>query len=315
MDTLTDNHIKEFLENSPLYSWKEFKKPDFNRNSLWINEIDAYCETCRQHRPFQDLRSSGGGAGMPEKQLTTGQSFFQFICVSCRKEKHEYLVNQIVTDGIIKFQKYGELPRKHLDRDPILQKFFSNDKDNYKKAVICLANGYGIAAFVYISGSITILPTLNYYTPLTQAMLLTIPFGIGMGMFFAPVTVLILQSAPKNKGELAIVLMDYFRFVGGSFGTALATNNMEYFKALNFDRMTQIQNFEYINLYLNNLAHYTNMSLDKIKAIFSRYEEFMSFNYGFYNTFMHAGYWGIFGSIFVISLFVFKGTAQKEKCT
>ena len=152
MDTLTDNHIKEFLENSPLYSWKEFKKSDFNRNSLWINEIDAYCETCKQKRPFQDLRSYGGGAGMSMsiKQLTTGQSFFQFTCVSCRKEKHEYLVNQIVTDGIIKFQKYGELPRKHLDRDPVLQKFFSNDKDNYKKAVICLANGYGIAAFVYM---------------------------------------------------------------------------------------------------------------------------------------------------------------------
>lgn len=150
MEKLTDNHIKEFLESASLYTWKEFERPDFDRNSLWINEIDAYCETCKQQRPFQDLRSRGGGAGMPIKQLTTGQSFFQFTCVSCRKEKHEYLVDQIVTDETIKFQKYGELPRKHLDRDPILQKFFSNDKDNYEKAVICLANGYGIAAFAYM---------------------------------------------------------------------------------------------------------------------------------------------------------------------
>ncbi len=150
MEILTDKHIKEFLESAPLYSWQEYKRADLDRNSLWIKEIDAYCKICKQKRPFQDLRSRGGGAGMPIKQLTTGQSFFQFTCVSCRKETYEYLVDQIVTDEIIKFQKYGELPRKPLDRDPLLQKFFSNDKDNYEKAVMCLANGYGIAAFAYM---------------------------------------------------------------------------------------------------------------------------------------------------------------------
>ncbi len=150
MKKLIDNHIKEFLENAPLYSWQEFKRPDFDRKSLWINEIDAYCETCKQKRPFQDLRNRGGGSGMARTQLASGQSFFQFTCVSCRKEKHEYLVEQIVTDETIKLQKYGELPRKYLDRDPLLQKFFSKDKDNYEKAVVCLANGYGIAAFAYM---------------------------------------------------------------------------------------------------------------------------------------------------------------------
>ncbi len=174
-----------------------------------------------------------------------------------------------------------------------------SDKIGAKKTV-------GIAAVVYILGSITLLPTLNYYTPLTQAMLLTIPFGIGMGMFFAPVTVLLLQSAPANKGELAIVLMDYFRFVGGSFGTALATNNMEYFKAMHFDHMTEIQNYEYLNDFLHAIMHYTGMTWEQTKAIFANYETFMSFNYGFYNTFMHAGYWGILGSLFVVALFLMK---------
>ena len=186
-----------------------------------------------------------------------------------------------------------------------------SDKIGAKKSV-------GIAALIYIFGSITLLPTLNYYTPLTQAMLITIPFGIGMGMFFAPVTVLLLQSAPQDKGELAIVLMDYFRFVGGSFGTALATNNMEYFKAKNFDHMTEIQNYGYINDYLHSISNSVNISIDQIKAIFSNYEAFMSYNYGFYNTFMHAGYWGLIGSIFVISLFILKPkqgsiTAKKEQ--
>ena len=163
-----------------------------------------------------------------------------------------------------------------------------------------------IAALVYVGSSLILLPTLNYYTPLTQAMLLTIPFGIGMGLFFAPVTVLLLQNAPQDKGELAIVLMDYFRFVGGSFGTALATNNMEYFKNLHFQHMQELQNIQYLSFYLQQAKEYLGISAEQIKAIFGNYEMFMSYNYGFYNTFFHASYWGLLGSVFVVMLFVFK---------
>ncbi len=171
-------------------------------------------------------------------------------------------------------------------------------------------NTVAIAAFIYVLTSLFLLPKLNYYTPINQAMLLTVPFGIGMGLFFAPVTVMVLQNAPQEKGELAIVLMDYFRFVGGSFGTALATNNMEYFKNMHFLKAQELQNIEYLSLYLNNLKESLGVSFDKIKAMFGNYEMFMSYNYGFYNTFMHAGYWGLFGSIFVLLLFV---KFKKEK--
>ncbi len=180
-----------------------------------------------------------------------------------------------------------------------------SDKIGAKKTV-------SIAAIFYISTSIALLPSLNYYTPLTQAMLLTIPFGIGMGMFFAPVTVLLLQSAPEEKGELAIVLMDYFRFVGGSFGTALATNNMELFKAEHFLRMNELQNISYVDDYLHRFVTLSGMSWDQTKAIFANYETFMSYNYGFYNTFMHAGYWGVFGAIFVVALFLFKPKTVRQ---
>ncbi|SMC09137.1 DHA2 family efflux MFS transporter permease subunit [Nitratiruptor tergarcus] len=173
------------------------------------------------------------------------------------------------------------------------------DKIGAKKTV-------ALAAFVYVATSVLLLPKLNYYTPMHQAMLLTIPFGIGMGLFFAPVTVMVMQSAPPHKGELAIVLMDYFRFVGGSFGTALATNNMEYFKNMHFLRMNELQNYEYLNYFLHKLQNLLGLSWEQIKIIFGSFEEFMSFNYGFYNTFMHAGYWGVFGTIFVLLLFLIK---------
>ena len=150
MEALTDKQIKLFLQNSSLYTWAEFKKPKVNRSSLWIGAIDSFCEKCGMVRPFHDIRSRGGGAGMATNALSTGTSYFKFTCVTCRKEHHEYLVEQIVGDETIKIQKYGQLPRKHLERDVTLQKFFSDDSDNYEKAVVCLSHGYGIAAFAYL---------------------------------------------------------------------------------------------------------------------------------------------------------------------
>jgi|TARA_R110002060_G_scaffold78006_1_gene90385 hypothetical protein len=149
MEELDDQKIKAFLEGASLYSWQSFTPPQFNRSSLHINEIDSFCEVCEQNRPFQDLRSRGGGAGMRIEVLSSGTSYFEFTCVSCRKQKHQYLVEQIVSETEIKMQKYGELPRKKLDRDKALQKFFSDDSENYEKAVICLSHGFGVAAFAY----------------------------------------------------------------------------------------------------------------------------------------------------------------------
>ncbi|WP_018417388.1 hypothetical protein [Teredinibacter turnerae] len=150
MEVLTDKNIKAFLEEAPLYVWYEFKAPVSTRSSLWINAIDSFCEICKTIRPFHDMRSRGGGAGMVVKALSTGESYFEFTCVSCRKQRHEYLVEQVVNEETIKFQKYGQLPRKHLERDKVLQKFFSEDSENYEKAVVCLSHGYGIGAFVYL---------------------------------------------------------------------------------------------------------------------------------------------------------------------
>lgn len=146
---LSDADIKAFLETAPLYAWREFKKPQINRSSLWVKEIDAFCENCGQRRPFQDLRSSGGGAGMPSPVLKTGTSYFQFACVSCKKTHREYLVEQVLDDENIRIQKYGELPRNQLIRDRVLQKFLKDDLENYEKAVVCLSHEYGVAAFAY----------------------------------------------------------------------------------------------------------------------------------------------------------------------
>jgi hypothetical protein len=148
---LTDADIKVFLETAPLYSWREFKRPYVNRGSLWIKEIDAFCEVCEQSRPFQDLRPRGVGSGPGRSldALKSGTSYFEFSCVSCRKTRLEYLVEQVLDEQTIRMQKYGELPRSRLARNRVLQKFLKDDLDNYEKAVVCLSHEYGVAAFAY----------------------------------------------------------------------------------------------------------------------------------------------------------------------
>ena len=157
MKQLTDSNIKEFLENDLLYVWQEFEKPA-NLTDLWIREIDAFCEKCEQSKPFQDLRSRGGGpdpgTGGPSpstkiQDLQTGTSHLEFTCVSCKKSKREYHVEQIVEGKTIRLQKYGELPKKQLERNPVLQRFLKDDLENYEKAVVCFSLKYGVAAFAY----------------------------------------------------------------------------------------------------------------------------------------------------------------------
>lgn len=149
-EKLSDADIKVFLETAPLYAWREFKNPQVNRSSLWIKEIDAFCENCGQRRPFQDLRSSGSPMiGTARTALMTGTSHFQFSCVSCKTSHRIYLVEQILDNENIRIQKYGELPRMPLVRNHALQKFLKDDLENYEKAIVCLSHEYGVAAFAY----------------------------------------------------------------------------------------------------------------------------------------------------------------------
>ena len=124
--------------------------PEKKLQNLRIDEVEAYCTTCKSTKPFQDKRPTGGLAREPGiKPIESGESYLSFTCVSCGK-KHEYLIQQIVSNDTIKIQKYGELPRKPLPRDKELSNFLKKDSDNYEKALACLANGYGIGAFAYL---------------------------------------------------------------------------------------------------------------------------------------------------------------------
>lgn len=156
MEALTDQVIKDFLETAALYTWKEYEKPKTRRNDLWIRQIDSFCETCDQMKPFQEPSSRGSGSRAPlpigtpmPPALSSGISRLDFKCVTCQMEYRIYLIQHIVEENSIKLQKYGQLPKAKLERNPLLQKLFKKDLDAYEKAIVCEANGYGIGAFAY----------------------------------------------------------------------------------------------------------------------------------------------------------------------
>ncbi len=154
-----------------------------------------------------------------------------------------------------------------------------------------------IGAVIYLF-SAYLISTINYYTPFYEAVLKTMPFGIAMGMFFAPITTLVMQNAGK-KIEQAITTMTYVRFVGASFGTAIATNNIVFYKNREFDAMTILQNRDVVQEFLNKLHFYFGMAGNEV---FRMIEQFFSFDYGFKYVWMNAGFWGVVGSVFVFGL-------------
>jgi len=152
-----------------------------------------------------------------------------------------------------------------------------------------------LAAIIYLYSGFVLFPTLNYYTPFYEAVLKTMPFGIAMGLFFAPITVMVMNNS-NGKIEQGVMTMDYVRFIGGSFGTAIATNNLVYFQNKEFDSMVILQNKELVI-----------QTLEKIpNVLFLKLQQFFSFNYGFKYVWLDAAFWGFLGSVFVFMLLFFK---------
>ena len=157
-----------------------------------------------------------------------------------------------------------------------------------------------VAALVYIASGIFLFPTLNYYTPFYEAVLKTMPLGVAMGLFFAPITVLVMNNS-NGKIEQGVMTMDYVRFIGGSFGTAIATNNLVYYSNKEFDSMVTLQSYHITSDFVIGLKRLFG---EPGVEIFRRLEEFMSANYAFKYVWLDAAFWGVLGGLFVFLLLI-----------
>ncbi|RMH81421.1 MAG: DHA2 family efflux MFS transporter permease subunit [Acidobacteria bacterium] len=185
-----------------------------------------------------------------------------------------------------------------------------SDKKSPKLALYTATILYLTVIFVFIS-------KLNYFTPKDTAVLYLALMGVGMGFFFAPIT----QLALKKLGEkttLGVSLMHYIRFVGGSFGTALATNDLQRFMWENFQRTTEIQNPYHLELVLKEATLWLSQNFfdaeAKAKALLYNLQSLYAMSDAFSSTLFVAGLWALFGSLPVLYLLVedIKGFFQKN---
>jgi len=111
-----------------------------------------------------------------------------------------------------------------------------------------------ISTVIYVLSLYFFLLRFDYYTPKLTAELQLMIVGVGLGLFFPPVTVIAL-SGLEERMLIVITILDYIRFIGGSFGTAIATNILNTRTDYHFDNITFMQSFnafkikEFLNSY------------------------------------------------------------------
>lgn len=162
----TQNHsmnLKDLLENKPLYSNFKFHGgiSSLSRTSIVLKEIIFDCEICETSKPFHNLDTKNNHVIFFEGPTDKKCVQVGFECVSCNRNLKIFSLcidNLGEEEGqkpgyekiLYSVTKFGEYPQKALLKNKELSKFFKNDKSEHHKAVVCLANGYGVAAYTYM---------------------------------------------------------------------------------------------------------------------------------------------------------------------
>ncbi len=156
-----------------------------------------------------------------------------------------------------------------------------------------------VVSFVlYSVVSVLFLPHFNYFLPAKKAAIYTIPLGIALGTFFPPLTKITLSRLGRRTG-LGVVLMHYQRFIGGSFGTAIATNTLTYRTDFHFQEMTGLQN----PTLLAGLLKKAEAFFPKAKVAFYQVEYLYAASYAFQDAFRRTYYFALLGAVFLFVLF------------
>ncbi|GAB6078193.1 DHA2 family efflux MFS transporter permease subunit [Hydrogenobaculum acidophilum] len=152
-----------------------------------------------------------------------------------------------------------------------------------------------ISTIIYIGSLYFFLLKFDYYTPKITAELQLIVVGIGLGLFFPPVTVIAL-SGLEEKMLIVITILDYIRFIGGSFGTAIATNILNTRTDYHFENISMIQSFNAFKIkeFLN--SSYLNKPIKE--AILYKSIELQAFSEAFQDLFFWCVVFAVVGVLF-----------------
>ena len=139
--------IADFLQSYPLYSKKSLELPRY-AGLLYPEKIFMYCPPCGDERPFRDRRPRGGTAGLPLPQLKSGVLSFYFQCTFCTRENITFWVELNCEEGWVR--KVGQRPPWNTEIHNDLAAYLGPDADLYRRAKICLGQGLGLGACVYL---------------------------------------------------------------------------------------------------------------------------------------------------------------------
>ncbi|MDA8163977.1 MAG: DHA2 family efflux MFS transporter permease subunit [Desulfobacteraceae bacterium] len=172
-----------------------------------------------------------------------------------------------------------------------------------------------VSAAIYLFTSYELIPSLNYYTPSVQAAMLTVPLGIALGSFFAPVSALALGRL-GDKTAQGVSLMHYLRFLGGSLGTAIATNTLEMKQALHFEGIGLLQNHGYVSGYVQEQAAALSAFLPagqaeaRAQGLLGQIQAVQAKSFAFQDTFRACFYFALLGTVFLLLLLL---TGKRKK--
>ena len=167
-----------------------------------------------------------------------------------------------------------------------------------------------MAILIYLGSIFLFIRHYDLYTPKEEASLELALMGVGMGLFFAPVTVIALRGL-EEKTILVISLLDYIRFIGGSFGTAIATNILKGNSAFHYDEVSSLQtlNLSFLNERLQELSQTFvgssyNMEEALIKAYYSvgALQHKLAYSWAFQDLFVWSGVFAVIGLIPLVFL-------------
>lgn len=174
--------------------------------------------------------------------------------------------------------------------------------DRFSPLIILVFNWILFLIVVFL-----IFPKLNYYTPAYNAVILTLPLGICIGTFFSPLTTLAMRNLGALTG-LGVALMHYIRFLGGSFGTAIATNHLERHTNEFFLRINELQNWTYVKHFIYSkiplIEKFFSSPLaeKKAKALLYHAQYIQALSWSFQETFRAIGFWTLVGGTFLMIL-------------
>jgi len=174
----------EFLKYSPIYSKFDlnFKMDDSRMNGLCINDFEniKFNFKCQNENNIQTFSTKTihevidssvlaeiMNFGFPyfynvNLKKTLGFIILVGVCQSCKSQIYYFLmieeknnsnvnINNVLNERIYNIQKCGQYPQFNIQINKILEKYFDdNEKEIYKKALICLTHSFGIGAYSYL---------------------------------------------------------------------------------------------------------------------------------------------------------------------